>query len=38
MNIIEDPEGKIIAKGHLGKIAIVDSSGKVLEEHKVPGA
>ncbi len=35
MNIIEDPEGKIIAKGHLGKIAIVDSSGKVLEEHKV---
>ncbi len=35
MNIIEDTDGNIIAKGHLGKIAIVDADDNVLEEHDV---
>ena len=35
MNIIEDPDGNIISNGHMGKISIVDSKGKVLESHKV---
>ncbi len=34
MNIIEDPDGKIIAKGHLGKIAIVDDKGETLKSTK----
>lgn len=36
MNVIRDPSGKIIARGHLGTIQILDEdSGKMLEEHKV---
>ena len=36
MNVVTDPNGKIISKGHLGKIQILDQeTGEKLEEHKV---
>eukprot|EP00362_Geleiidae_sp_MMETSP1317_P001751 CAMPEP_0201285832 /NCGR_PEP_ID=MMETSP1317-20130820/113884_1 /ASSEMBLY_ACC=CAM_ASM_000770 /TAXON_ID=187299 /ORGANISM="Undescribed Undescribed, Strain Undescribed" /LENGTH=692 /DNA_ID=CAMNT_0047611855 /DNA_START=101 /DNA_END=2179 /DNA_ORIENTATION=+ len=36
MNTIVDPTGKIISKGHMGKIQVIDEADKtVLEEHKV---